>query len=166
MTNNKLALTGVLAALLAVNVPATAEESFSGIEEILVTATKRTQNLQDISVSMTALSGDKIDAFGYEDTRDIFSQIPNVSSNEQSFSARITIRGNSTLNPSLAGEDNVALYFDEVYRPAAYYGGGVMMDVERAEVCVARKAHYLGAIPPPDWCILSPANLLMNKKVI
>ena len=134
MTNNKLALTGVLAALLAVNVPATAEESFSGIEEILVTATKRTQNLQDISVSMTALSGDKIDAFGYEDTRDIFSQIPNVSSNEQSFSARITIRGNSTLNPSLAGEDNVALYFDEVYRPAAYYGGGVMMDVERAEV--------------------------------
>lgn len=134
MTNNKLALTGVFAALLAVNVPANAEESFSGIDEILVTATKRTQNLQDISVSMTALSGDKIDAFGFEDTRDIFSQIPNVSSSEGSFSADITIRGNATLNPTLAGEDNVALYFDEVYRPAAFYGGGVLMDVERAEV--------------------------------
>lgn len=134
MTNNKLALTGVFAALLAVNVPATAEESFSGIEEILVTATKRTQNLQDISVSMTALSGDKLDAFGFEDTRDIFSQIPNVSSTEGSYSADITIRGNSTLNPTLVGEDNVALYFDEVYRPAAFYGGGVLMDVERAEV--------------------------------
>ena len=134
MTNNKLALTGIFAALLAVNVPANAEESFSGIEEILVTATKRTQSLQDVSVSMTALSGDKIDAFGFEDTRDIFSQIPNVSSSEGSYSADVTIRGNSTLNPTLVGEDNVALYFDEVYRPAAFYGGGVMMDVERAEV--------------------------------
>jgi len=134
MTNNKLALTGIFAALLVVNVPANAEESFSGIEEILVTATKRTQSLQDVSVSMTALSGDKIDAFGFEDTRDIFSQIPNVSSSEGSYSADITIRGNSTLNPTLVGEDNVALYFDEVYRPAAFYGGGVMMDLERAEV--------------------------------
>lgn len=134
MTNNKLALTGIFAALLVVNVPANAEESFSGIEEILVTATKRTQSLQDVSVSMTALSGDKIDAFGFEDTRDIFSQIPNVSSSEGSYSADVTIRGNSTLNPTLVGEDNVALYFDEVYRPAAFYGGGVMMDLERAEV--------------------------------
>ena len=133
MKKNRLSLLGIFAALIAVDVSAK-EESSIGIEEILVTATKRTQSLQDVSVSMTALSGDKIDAFGFEDTRDIFSQIPNVSSSEGSFSADITIRGNSTLNPSLAGEDNVALYFDEVYRPAAFYGGGVMMDVERAEV--------------------------------
>ena len=133
MKKNRLSLLGIFAALIAVDVSAK-EESSIGIEEILVTATKRTQSLQDVSVSMTALSGDKIDAFGFEDTRDIFSQIPNVSSSEGSFSADITIRGNSTLNSSLAGEDNVALYFDEVYRPAAFYGGGVMMDVERIEV--------------------------------
>ena len=133
MKKNRLSLLGIFAALIAADVSAK-EESSSGIEEILVTATKRTQSLQDVSVSMTALSGDKIDAFGFEDTRDIFSQIPNVSSSEGSFSADVTIRGNSTLNPTLAGEDNVALYFDEVYRPAAFFGGGVMMDVERAEV--------------------------------
>ncbi|MDC0640724.1 TonB-dependent receptor [Porticoccaceae bacterium] len=133
MKKNRLSLLGIFAALIAADVSAK-EESSRGIDEILVTATKRTQNLQDISVSMTALSGDKLDAFGFEDTRDIFSQIPNVSSSEGSFSADITIRGNSTLNPTLAGEDNVALYFDEVYRPAAFYGGGVLMDVERAEV--------------------------------
>ena len=133
MKKNRLSLLGIFAALIAADVSAK-EESSSGIEEIIVTATKRAQNLQDISISMTALSGDKIDAFGFEDTRDIFSQIPNVSSSEGSFSADITIRGNSTLNPTLAGEDNVALYFDEVYRPAAFYGGGVLMDVERAEV--------------------------------
>ena len=133
MKKNRLSLLGIFAALIAADVSAK-EESSSGIEEILVTATKRAQNLQDVSVSMTALSGDKIDAFGFEDTRDIFSQIPNVSSSEGSYSADVTIRGNSTLNPTLAGEDNVALYFDEVYRPAAFFGGGVMMDLERAEV--------------------------------
>ena len=133
MKKNRLSLLGIFAALIAADVSAK-EESSSGIEEILVTATKRTQSLQDVSVSMTALSGDKIDAFGFEDTRDIFSQIPNVSSSEGSYSADVTIRGNSTLNPTLAGEDNVALYFDEVYRPAAFFGGGVMMDLERAEV--------------------------------
>ena len=133
MKKNRLSLLGIFAALIAADVSAK-EESFRGIDEILVTATKRTQNMQDISVSMTALSGDKLDAFGFEDTRDIFSQIPNVSSSEGSFSADITIRGNSTLNPTLAGEDNVALYFDEVYRPGAFYGGGVLMDLERAEV--------------------------------
>ena len=133
MKKNRLSLLGIFAALIAADVSAK-EESSSGIEEILVTATKRAQNLQDVSVSMTALSGDKIDAFGFEDTRDIFSQIPNVSSSEGSYSADVTIRGNSTLNPTLVGEDNVALYFDEVYRPAAFYGGGVMMDLERAEV--------------------------------
>lgn len=133
MKKNIVSLLGIFAALIAADV-SSKEESSGGIEEILVTATKRTQNLQDISVSMTALSGDKLDAFGFEDTRDIFSQIPNVSSNEGSFSADITIRGNSTLNSTLAGEDNVALYFDEVYRPGAFYGGGVLMDVERAEV--------------------------------
>ncbi len=133
MKKNRLSLLGIFAALIAADVSAK-EESSIGIEEILVTATKRTQSLQDVSVSMTALSGDKIDAFGFEDTRDIFSQIPNVSSSEGSYSADVTIRGNSTLNPTLVGEDNVALYFDEVYRPAAFYGGGVMMDLERAEV--------------------------------
>ncbi|MDB3966516.1 TonB-dependent receptor [Porticoccaceae bacterium] len=133
MKKNRLSLLGIFAALIAADVSAK-EESSSGIEEILVTATKRTQSLQDVSVSMTALSGDKIDAFGFEDTRDIFSQIPNVSSSEGSYSADVTIRGNSTLNPTLAGEDNVALYFDEVYRPAAFFGGGVMMDLERVEV--------------------------------
>ena len=133
MKKNRLSLLGIFAALIAADVSAK-EESSSGIEEIIVTATKRAQNLQDISISMTALSGDKLDAFGFEDTRDIFSQIPNVSSSEGSYSADVTIRGNSTLNPTLAGEDNVALYFDEVYRPAAFFGGGVMMDVERVEV--------------------------------
>tara|TARA_B110001450_G_scaffold92642_1_gene87842 strand:+ start:125 stop:352 length:228 start_codon:yes stop_codon:yes gene_type:complete len=65
MKKNRLSLLGIFAALIAADVSAK-EESSSGIEEIIVTATKRAQNLQDISISMTALSGDKLDAFGFQ----------------------------------------------------------------------------------------------------
>jgi iron complex outermembrane receptor protein len=104
------------------------------IEEVIVTAQKREQSVQDVSTSVTALTGDMIDDFGFEDTRDIFYQTPNVNISQFSFSGGISIRGNPTMNDSLAGEGNVALYFDEVYRPASFYGGNEMLDVERVEV--------------------------------
>lgn len=104
------------------------------LEEITVTATKREESVQDVSISMTAMSGDMIEAFGFQDALEVFNQIPNVFADEGSFSGALTIRGNATLNPTLAGEGNVALYFDDVYRPQAYYGGDNLLDLERVEV--------------------------------
>ena len=106
----------------------------SEIEEIIVTAAKRSQNLQDVSIAMTAVSGDMIDNFGFENNLDIAAQAPNVFADEGSYSGGLTIRGNSTSNPQLAGEGNVALYFDDVYRPTAYYPGNQLLDTERAEI--------------------------------
>ena len=104
------------------------------IEEIIVTAAKREQNIQDVSISMTAVSGDMIDNFGFENNLDIAAQAPNVFADEGSYYGGLTIRGNSTSNQQLAGEGNVALYFDDVYRPAAYYPGNQLLDTERAEI--------------------------------
>ena len=114
--------------------PAVCSAQGSVVEEIVVTAQKREQNLQDVPISVTSFSGDKVDDFGFEDTRDIFYQTPNVNISQFSYYGGITIRGNPTLNNSLAGEGNVALYFDEVYRPVSFYGGNEMLDVERVEV--------------------------------
>ena len=114
--------------------PAVSSAQSSVIEEIVVTAQKREQSLQDVPISVTSFSGDMVDDFGFEDTRDIFYQTPNVSVTQYSYAAGITIRGNPTLNNSLAGEGNVSLYFDEVYRPVSFYGGNEMLDVERVEV--------------------------------
>ncbi len=115
-------------------IPALSSAQSSALEEIVVTAQKREQNLQDVPISVTAFSGDMVDDFGFEDTRDIFYQTPNVDVTQYSYYGNITIRGNATLNPSLAGEGNVSLYFDDVYRPTAFYGGNMMLDVERVEV--------------------------------
>ena len=83
---------------------------------------------------MTALSGDMIKALGLQDSLEVFNQIPNVFADQGSYSGGLTIRGNVTLNTTLAGEGNVALYFDDVYRPQAYYGGNNLLDLARIEV--------------------------------
>lgn len=114
--------------------PAVSSAQGSIIEEIVVTAQKREQSLQDVSIAVTAFSGDMVEDFGFEDTRDIFYQTPNVSVSQYSYGAGITIRGNPTLNNALGGEGNVALYFDDIYRPVSFYGGNEMLDVERVEV--------------------------------
>ena len=120
--------------VLSLVAPAVGSAQSTIIEEIIVTAQKREQSLQDVPISVTSFSGDMVDDFGFEDTRDIFYQTPNVDISQFSYYGGITIRGNPTLNNSLAGEGNVALYFDEVYRPVSFYGGNEMLDVERVEV--------------------------------
>lgn len=123
-----------LALAMLLFAPAVSSAQGSVIEEIVVTAQKREQSLQDVSIAVTAFSGDMVEDFGFEDTRDIFYQTPNVSVSQYSYGAGITIRGNPTLNNALGGEGNVALYFDDIYRPVSFYGGNEMLDVERVEV--------------------------------
>jgi iron complex outermembrane receptor protein len=55
--------------------PVTAQ---GALEEVIVTAQKREESLQDVSISMTALSGDMIKALGLQDSLEVFNQIPNV----------------------------------------------------------------------------------------
>ena len=118
--------------------PAVSLAQSAALDEIIVIAQKREQNLQDVPISVTAFSGDMVDDFGFEDTRDIFYQTPNVDISQFSYSGGITIRGNPTLNNSLAGEGNVALYFDEEY-------------IDNLGPIVAGEDHALGNMGLPQW---------------
>ena len=59
-------------------------------DEIIVTATKRAENAQDVGISITALSGDQIEALGFNNAQDITTFTPGVSTvqpnNEGSYS--------------------------------------------------------------------------------
>lgn len=61
--------------------PVTAQ---GALEEVIVTAQKREESLQDVSISMTALSGDMIKALGLQDSLEVFNQIPNVFADQGS----------------------------------------------------------------------------------
>jgi len=63
------------------------------LEEIIVTAQKRTESLQDVSVSVTALSGEKLSDFGIARLEEITAYVPNFVMSETGIGTTIYIRG-------------------------------------------------------------------------
>ena len=87
-----------------------AQESSSAIEEIVVTASKRgSQLIQDIPITVQAISGQRLEEIGALDFNDYFRLVPGLSVNDQGPGHKTyIIRGISS-----SGAGTVGLYFDE-----------------------------------------------------
>jgi len=140
----RLSIGGTLTALLLATplpaVPAVAQESEQSaraIEEVVVTARRRTETIQDVPVAITAFSGDELAAVGAQDITYLNQSTPNVTI-ERTRSTNHTlsafIRGVGQQDPVAGFEPGVGIYLDDVYlnRPQ----GAVLeiYDVERVEV--------------------------------
>ena len=105
------------------------------LEEIIVTAQKREQNLQDVGISVTAFSGDQLNALGMTNTVEITEQVPNLQM--ITFSPNLTvfnIRGISQNNFTDNLEAPVAVYIDDAYLATMNGINAQMYDMERVEV--------------------------------
>jgi iron complex outermembrane receptor protein len=116
---------------------ATATGSPSGLQDIIVTARRVSENLQNVPVSITAFSGQALIAQGARTTADIKTLTPNLSiraGGPNTSTLNITIRGQvqsdviGTLDPS------VGVYVDEVYFARAAGVDAGLLDLERVEV--------------------------------
>lgn len=110
-------------------------ESTGLFETIEVTATKRTESIQDVPVSVSALSGEQLDALGLSDNVEITQQIPNFQVN--AWSPQLTIfnlRGVSQNNFVDNLEAPIAVYQDDAYVSSMNAISGQMFDIERVEV--------------------------------
>lgn len=109
----------------------------SVIEEVTVTAQKREQNMQDVSIAVSAFSGDAIDRMGFEEGLDITQQVPNMSFFAifgEASSPSISLRGISLVNFSDSWESPVSIYVDDVYRGNPAGSAIQLFDLERVEV--------------------------------
>ena len=106
------------------------------IEEVVVTATKRAESLQDIPVSVSAISGNELGQLGLRDTTQIAAQVPNmqISTPMGDSMPVIAIRGISMDDFSLNQSSPVAIYVDEVYKGHPSLQSVQMFDLERLEV--------------------------------
>jgi iron complex outermembrane recepter protein len=104
------------------------------MEEVVVTAQKREQNLQDVSVSVSAFSGDTIQELGFQNPHDIFSQIPNVSFNDEGTVPQVNVRGVQLFDFGDGNEPPVGFYVDEVYLGTLAGQTVGLFDIERVEV--------------------------------
>lgn len=108
----------------------------TAIEEIIVSAQKREQSLQDVSVAVTAFSGEEIKKLGLSEPADLAALIPNVTS--------VNIFGNSLTNFVIRGlgfndiapnnGSPAAVHLDEVYFSYSIMLSFALFDIERAEV--------------------------------
>jgi iron complex outermembrane recepter protein len=105
------------------------------LEEIVVTATKRAESIQDVPISVSAFSGDFIEKSGVEDLEGLAGIAPNLSvtKSSQAVNQKISIRGVGTVGNN-AMDPSVAVYVDGAYmaRPGAIMGN--LKDIEVAEV--------------------------------
>lgn len=105
------------------------------LDEIVVTAQKREQNLQDVGTSVTALDSTALARLGLKDVTDLAMQVPGLQYNQ--FGATVTVfnlRGVSQNDFSDHQEAPIAVYEDDAYvaMPGAFAGS--MYDLERVEV--------------------------------
>ena len=86
------------------------------LEEVVVTAQKREQNLNDVPISIKVLGGDKLDSGRFESINEAINQVAGVSldSGFQGGGTAISIRGVSPNGPLFKGSATVGYYLDEI----------------------------------------------------
>lgn len=113
------------------------------IEEIIVTAQKREQSVQDVPISMTAIGGEELLKSQVTELQDLALTLPNVHISRDTISNNIYMRGvGSGVNPGF--EQAVAIFVDGAYRGRSRYSNSTLVDVERAEVLRGPQTTYFG----------------------
>ncbi|USQ96682.1 TonB-dependent receptor [Caulobacter sp. RL271] len=129
-----LALLGAPAALARTPSAAPAQE-VSQIEEVVVTAQRRSESLQDVPVTVTAFGSDQVQQARIRQIDDVAGLTPGLQFDAFPASQpRISIRGIGSSDRGAAGDPSSAVFLDEIYlgRPAAVAFDA--FDVERIEV--------------------------------
>ncbi|MGI9286935.1 MAG: TonB-dependent receptor [Pseudomonadales bacterium] len=124
-------------ALATGTAPAVAQSDSLVLEEVVVTAQKREQSLQDVPISVVAFGTDQLAVRGIDDLTDISASIPSLvvnSLNNDPGAVRLFIRGIGQNDVQLTQDPSVALYLDGVYIGSSFGSGFEGVDIERLEV--------------------------------
>jgi iron complex outermembrane recepter protein len=104
------------------------------IEEIVVTAQKREQNLQDVPISIQAFSGEALTDRGVSDTQALTRITPGLIYNSNAGYAMAYIRGIGSDTPLPTADPSVATYVDGIYFPMVQSTIQSFANLERIEV--------------------------------
>jgi iron complex outermembrane receptor protein len=105
-----------------------------GVGDIIVTATRRAENLQDVPVTISAVSAESLSSAGVSTTRGLEQVVAGLVMATTATSTQPTLRGIGTRSASPGEESNIAMYLDGVYQPAMTSNNFELINVERVEV--------------------------------
>ena len=112
-------------------------QSAGVLEEVVVTAQKKEENLQDTPIAITAITESTIDDLDIANVVDLAGMAPNVhiiNTPSNNTAATIAMRGGVTINPAITWEPTVGMYLDGVYLGKGQGSIFDVVDLERVEI--------------------------------
>lgn len=132
----KVGLAACFAALVATDVSA------ATLEEVLVTAQKREESLQDVSLSVNVVSGDAIADLGLANFDAL--EVPGVHVAQGGMNENVYIRGVGSTGNNFGFEQSVPFFIDGIYLGRARAQRLGFLDVDRVEILKGPQPIYLG----------------------
>ena len=122
------------------------EGADAAIEEILVTAKKRAQSIQDVHISMNAFTQEDLDDLGWTDITQVGNQSPNLDIKYVWGNSMpvFTIRGVGMNSFQASDTPSVGLFVDEVFQTSMAVMGAHLFDIERVEVIKGPQGDVFG----------------------
>jgi iron complex outermembrane receptor protein len=115
--------------------PGQAQQAGSeALEEVIVTAQKRAEKLQDTPIAVSAVTGETIERLNLDDVASLAVSNPSLAYSEAGGEAQIYIRGVGSNIFSVGVDQSVATHIDGVYVGRANMGLTQFLDVDRVEV--------------------------------
>lgn len=139
-----LAIAAMLASLSPAHAQGSSDAAQSAPGDIIVTAQRRAQSLQDVPVAVSVVSGDMLDSANIKSLEDMAARLPSVKITSGTITNSIAIRGVAS-GANAGFEQSVATFIDGVYRSRSRSTRGAMFDIERVEVLKGPQTTFFGA---------------------
>ena len=105
------------------------------LEEIVVTAQKRSESLQDVPVAVTAFTGETMKTLGVTNASDLVDITPGLAAGTQTGSNRnYFLRGVGTSDVHITAASAVGQYFDGITLTSGFHAKAALFDMERVEI--------------------------------
>jgi outer membrane receptor protein involved in Fe transport len=137
---------GITAAFAGAQAWAADASGAPALDEIIVTAQKRSENLQDVPISVVAISAQQIKDAGITDIRNLAILTPGLTVTSEGNEAITTarIRGIGTVGDNPGLESSVGVNIDGVYRPRNGVAFGDLGEIEQIEVLYGPQGELFG----------------------
>jgi len=106
----------------------------SGLTEIIVTASRREESLQQVPISVTALTAQALAQAGIDQSAQLGTVTPGLFLARNTSVFQPTIRGVGSRASTAGDESNIAMYIDGVYQPETFTGAFDLLEIDRIEV--------------------------------
>jgi iron complex outermembrane receptor protein len=109
-------------------------EASAGVEEVVVTAQRRSERMQDVPISIGAVSGAQLTAIGVDSTQALSQVVPGLLLTQEGAAGLIYLRGVGSNTGFVNNEGSVAVYVDDVYIAGALANVFTLNNIDRVEV--------------------------------